>query len=397
MQVAKPVAGWDMARLIVDLVVSFVMPQGPAIKTIPLELIEKLPKTDLHVHLDGSLRLATILELGERHKIDLPARDEEGLRAAMHLGQNCGTLVEYLKAFDVTLRVMQTEESLRRIAYELAEDAARENVRYMEVRYAPMLHTRRGLKLTTVVESVLEGLREAQDKLGIESNVIICGIRNVSPESSLEMAELAVAYKGRGVVGFDLAGAEYDHPAKHHKQSFQLVRDNNINVTIHAGEAYGPESIFQAITKCYANRIGHGTWLFAHDMIQNPAIPDPKKYVHHLAEYVASQRITMEVCLTSNAQTLPRMRNLAHHPLRQMLDHELSVSICTDNRLMSNTSVTHELRLAIDKIKMTPRELRNVVIAGFKGSFFPGTYSEKRDFVRQVIDRYETLSATLPK
>jgi adenosine deaminase len=216
------------------------MPHSPPTRPIPLELIEKLPKTDLHVHLDGSLRLSTILELAERHKIELPARDPEGLRAAMHLGSECGSLVEYLKAFDVTLRVMQTEESLRRIAYELAEDASRETVRYMEVRYAPMLHTRRGLRLTTVVESVLAGLREAQDRHGIESNVIICGIRNVSPEHSLEMAELAVAYKGRGVVGFDLAGAEYDHPAKHHKAAFQLVRDNNINVTIHAGEAYGP-------------------------------------------------------------------------------------------------------------------------------------------------------------
>jgi adenosine deaminase len=188
-------------------------------KTISLEVIEKLPKTDLHVHLDGSLRLKTILELADKQRVDLPARDEDGLRKAMNLGQNCGSLVEYLKAFDVTLRVMQTEDALERIAYELAEDAARENVRYMEVRYSPMLHTRRGLKLTNVVEAVLAGLRAAQTDLRVESNVIICGIRNVSPESSLEMAELAVAYKNRGVVGFDLAGAEYDHPAKHHRNA----------------------------------------------------------------------------------------------------------------------------------------------------------------------------------
>src|SRR5579885_1424868 len=155
------------------------MPQRTPPTALPLDLIQRLPKTDLHVHLDGSLRLATILDLAQKQRIELPANDEDGLRKAMNLGQNCGSLVEYLKAFDVTLRVMQTEESLRRIAYELGEDAARENVRYMEVRYAPMLHTRRGLKLTTVVESVLEGLRAAQDKYGIESNVIICGIRNV--------------------------------------------------------------------------------------------------------------------------------------------------------------------------------------------------------------------------
>src|SRR6185369_9709777 len=174
------------------------------------------------------------------------------------LGENVGSLVEYLKAFEVTLAVMQTEESLYRVAYELAEDAARENVRYMEVRYAPMLHTRLGLRLTSVVEAVLAGLREAHEDWGIESNIIICGIRNISPESSLEMAELAVAYKGRGVVGFDLAGGEDGHPAKHHRAAFQLVRDNNINCTIHAGEAFGPESIAQALHVCGAHRIGHG-------------------------------------------------------------------------------------------------------------------------------------------
>jgi adenosine deaminase len=156
----------------------------------------------------------------------------------MNLGQNCGSLIEYLKAFDVTLQVMQHEESLFRAAYELAEDAARENVRYMEVRYSPMLHTRLGLKLTSVVEAVLAGLRAAHDALGIESAVILCGIRNIPPESSLEMAQLAVAYKGRGVTGFDLAGAEYDHPAKHHREAFQLIRNNIINCTILAGEAY---------------------------------------------------------------------------------------------------------------------------------------------------------------
>src|ERR1041385_3494571 len=149
------------------------MPHAPT--PIELATIEKLPKTDLHVHLDGSLRLSTILELADKQRVELPARDEDGLRRAMSLGQNCGSLVEYLKAFDVTLRVLQTADSLTRAAYELAQDAARENVRYMEVRYSPMLNTRRGLKLTTVVEAVLEGLRAAQDEFHIESNVIICG------------------------------------------------------------------------------------------------------------------------------------------------------------------------------------------------------------------------------
>ena len=259
-------------------------------KNLPLSFFERLPKTDLHVHLDGSLRLPTILDIAKRDKIELPAKDEAGLRKAMNLGENCGSLTEYLKAFDVTLKVMQTEETLYRVAFELAEDAALENVRYMEVRYAPMLHGQLGLKMTQVVEAVLSGLRAAQAKHGIESNLILCGIRNISPETSLEMAELCVAYKNRGVVAFDLAGAEYDHPAKHHKAAFQLVRDNNINVTIHAGEAYGPESIEQALHVCGAHRIGHGCRLRENG---------------DLLHYVNDHRIPLECCPSSNANSRP--------------------------------------------------------------------------------------------
>ncbi|MFO0676928.1 MAG: adenosine deaminase [Polyangiaceae bacterium] len=337
-------------------------------KPIPLELIQALPKTDLHVHLDGSLRLKTILELADRHRVELPARDEDGLRKAMNLGENCGSLVEYLKAFDVTLKVMQTEEALTRIAYELAEDAASENVRYMEVRYAPMLHTRRGLKLTSVVEAVLAGLRAAQEKFGIESNVILCGIRNVSPESSLEMAELAVAYKNRGVVGFDLAGAEYDHPAKHHRASFQLVRDNNINVTIHAGEAYGPESIAQAIHVCGAHRIGHGCRLRENG---------------DLLHYVNDHRIALECCPSSNVQT-GAIRDLASHPLKLYFNLGLRVTVNTDNRLVTDTTVSKELWLAHNELGLTLRDLKQIILNGFKSAFLP--FHVKQAYLRKVSD-----------
>ncbi len=345
-----------------------VMHQTQQAATVSLEDIEKLPKTDLHVHLDGSLRLATILELAERQRVELPARDADGLRTFMNLGQNCGTLVEYLKAFDVTLRVMQTEESLRRIAFELAEDAARENVRYMEVRYAPMLHTRRGLKLTTVVESVLEGLRHAQESHGIESNVIICGIRNVSAATSLEMAELAVAYKGRGVVGFDLAGAEYDHPAKHHKAAFQLVRDNNINVTIHAGEAYGPESIAQAIHVCGAHRIGHGCRLRENG---------------DLLHYVNDHRIPLECCPSSNVQT-GAIRELASHPLKLYKDLGLRVTVNTDNRLITDTTVSRELWLCHTQMGLTLGDIKQIILSGFKSAFLP--FHVKQQYLRKVSD-----------
>jgi adenosine deaminase len=349
-------------------VVSSHMAPPNSVRPLSLELIEKLPKTDLHVHLDGSLRLSTIIELADRQKIELPARDPEGLRAAMRLGENCGSLVEYLKAFDVTLRVMQDAESLRRIAFELAEDAAQENVRYMEVRYAPMLHTRRGLRLTTVVESVLEGLRLAQEKHKIESNVILCGIRNVSPETSLEMAELCVAYKGRGVVGFDLAGAEYDHPAKHHKAAFQLVRDNNINVTIHAGEAYGPESVAQAIHVCGAHRIGHGCRLRENG---------------DLLHYVNDHRIPLECCPSSNVQT-GAIRDLASHPLKLYKNLGLRVTVNTDNRLVTDTTVSRELWLCHTQMGLGLDDIKQLILSGFKSAFLP--FHVKQQYLRKVSE-----------
>ncbi|WP_438017310.1 adenosine deaminase [Sorangium sp. So ce315] len=342
---------------------------------LPLEFFRQLPKTDLHVHLDGSLRLETIIDLARSHRVELPTYEPSELRRVMNLGQNCGSLVEYLKAFDITLRVLQTEEALYRVAYELAEDAARENVRYMEVRYSPMLHTRLGLRLTSVVEAVLSGLRAAHDALGIESNVIVCGIRNISPESSLEMAELAVAYKSRGVVGFDLAGAEYDHPAKHHKAAFQLVRQNNINCTIHAGEAYGPESIAQALHVCGAHRIGHGCRL---------------REDGDLLHYINDHRIPLECCPSSNVQT-GAVRDLASHPLKLYQSLGLRVTVNTDNRLVTDTTVSHELWHCHTKMGFGLKEIKSTIVAGFKSAFLP--FHIKQAYLRRVTEELERFSA----
>ncbi len=341
----------------------------------PLSFFEQLPKTDLHVHLDGSLRLSTILELADQYGVKLPASTPESLAKAMHCGENTGSLVEYLKAFDITLRVMQTEEALYRIAYELAEDAAKENVRYMEVRYSPMLHTGQGLALTAVVEAVLDGLREAQKAYGITSNIIICGIRNISAQSSLEMAELAVAYKNRGVVAFDLAGAEYDHPAKHHLDSFKLVRDNNINVTIHAGEAYGPGSIHQAIHVCGAHRIGHGCRL---------------REDGDLLHYVNDHRITLECCPSSNVQT-GAVRDLRSHPMKLYYDLGLRVTVNTDNRLITDTTVSKELFLAHTEMGLEVDAIKRIIINGFKGAFLP--FHEKQAILRRVTRELERFGA----
>jgi adenosine deaminase len=342
--------------------------------TLPLEFFRQLPKADLHVHLDGSLRLETIIDLARIHGVELPSTDPAELGRAMNLGQNCGSLVEYLKAFDVTLRVMQHEDALFRVAYELAEDAARENVRYMEVRYAPMLHTRRGLKLTSVVEAVLAGLRAAHDAFGTESNVIVCGIRNISPESSLEMAELAVAYKGRGVVGFDLAGAEYDNPAKHHRKAFQLVRDNNINTTIHAGEAYGPESIAQALHVCGAHRIGHGVRLRENG---------------DLLHYINDHRIPLECCPSSNVQT-GAVRDLASHPLKLYFDLGLRVTVNTDNRLVTDTTVSHELWHCHTQMGLGLNDIKTIIVGGFKSAFLP--FHVKQAYLRKVTEELTRFS-----
>ena len=343
--------------------------------TLPLEVFQRLPKTDLHVHLDGSLRLSTMLELAQEQGVKLPADDEAGLRAAMHCGENTGSLARDLEACDITLSGMQTERSLYRSAYELAEDAAAENVRYMEVRYSPMLHVRKGLRLVAVVEAVLSGLRQAYEDHGIESNVIICGIRNISTESSLEMARLAVAYKNRGVVAFDLAGAEYDHPAKHHKEAFQLIRNNNINCTIHAGEAFGPESIAQALHVCGAHRIGHGCRL---------------REDGDLLHYINDHRIPLEVCPSSNVQT-GAVESFATHPLRLYHDLGLRVTINTDNRLITDTTVSRELWLCHTKLGLEASDIARLILNGFKSAFLP--FHIRHSYLRRIGDELDRCVA----
>ncbi len=337
------------------------------------ELLERLPKTDLHVHLDGSVRPATLVELAKEYGKELPTYDPEELREYMHV-KDARDLVDYLARFDVTLSVMQTAESLERIAYELAEDAAKENVVYMEVRYSPILNTREGLPLTEAVDAPLRGLARAREDFGIRTALIICGIRNMSPETSLELAELTVAYKNRGVVAFDLAGAEYNNPAKKHKEAFYTVANANMAVTIHAGEAYGPESIHQALHYCKANRIGHGTRLFE----------DPD-----LLQYVNDFRIPLEINLTSNVQTRA-VASFEEHPLRLYYDEGLVVTLNTDNRLMSATTVTEEYWRAHEYLDFTWDELCDIAVMGFESAFMH--HHEKVEMLEEVLEEIERIS-----
>lgn len=340
-------------------------PSGGAID-LTRDFLHSLPKTDLHVHLDGSMRLDTILELADERGVKLPANDRDGLAKAIHMGEVCESLTDYLTAFEVTLAVLQDEAALYRAAYELAEDAASENVRYMEVRYAPILHTGKGLPLTHILEAVLEGLHDARQDFGVDTNVIVCGIRHIEPMQSLRLAELAVAYKNKGVVGFDLAGAEYKYPAKDHREAFYLIRNNNVNCTIHAGEAYGPESIHQAIHVCGAHRIGHGVRL---------------REDGDLLNYVNDQRIPIEVCLRSNVQTRA-VPDYASHPLRLYFDLGIRVTINTDNRLVTDTTLTDEYVRAVEVADFNGQEIRQLIINGFKSAFLP--FHERQAMLRKV-------------
>jgi adenosine deaminase len=341
---------------------------------IPVELLHKLPKTDLHCHLDGSLRLDTVLELAKKQHVKLPTFDRGELYNLLYAGEHVSSLDDYLRAFDITLSVMQVEEGLERAAYELACDAWAENVRYIEVRYSPLLHTQQGLRPAQVVEAVLRGLRTAKREFGIRYGVILCAIRSLSAESSLRIAELCVAFKNRGVVGFDLAGSEINNPAKAHRQAFQLVVDNNINCTAHAGESFGPDSVHQALHKCGAHRIGHGTRLVESGDLLN---------------YVNDHRIPIEVCPSSNVQTRAAS-SWDTHPVDFFVDYGLRVTINTDNRLMSDTTVTKELHLCHKHYGWGLQTIKEIIISGFKSAFMP--YREKADLVAEVsreLSRYE--------
>jgi adenosine deaminase len=335
-------------------------------------IVERLPKAEIHCHLDGSLRPGTVLELARAQGVKLPTRDLPRLTRLLQAGARTRSLGDYLKIFDVTLSVLQEKEALYRVAYELAEDAARENVRHLEVRYSPILHRKRRLSLEEIVDPVIAGLAEAGLRHGVTAGVIICGIRSLHPRYSVALAELAVAYKNRGVLAFDLAGQEKDYPAKAHRRAFQLILKNNINSTVHAGEAFGPASIGQALHYCGAHRIGHGTRLRE----------DPD-----LMQYVNDHRIPLEVCLSSNVQTRT-VRSIREHPFDFYFKRGLRVTLNTDSRLVSGTTLSKEILLAVKTYRLSPYELKRIIINGFKSSFLP--YAQKARMLREInleIDR----------
>eukprot|EP00301_Raphidiophrys_heterophryoidea_P027111 c9495_g1_i1.p1 GENE.c9495_g1_i1~~c9495_g1_i1.p1 ORF type:complete len:498 (+),score=129.23 c9495_g1_i1:176-1669(+) len=431
------------------------------------DFIRKIPKANLHCHLDGSVRVQTVIDLAKQQGVQLPAYSEVELNKIL-FKDDYNSLEEYLECFGYTTAIMRTPEALERIAYEFALDEYGCGVRYFEVRYAPQLFAVPGkLSLQQVMELVDVGLRRAtkehnnreevvngsEPKYGY--SIIVCAMRffnrNFSPyyESFWDihsheppariyglasMALVTAAYelkhsKNIPIVALDIAGAEKGFPANQHIEAFAFAQKKFLHKTVHAGEGFGPESIFQAITDLHAERIGHGLSLFdSSEVTVKETQAEKEVYVRELADFVAHSRVCVEICLTSNLQTVPNLRgdtngvatngntgngkgndknntaltkqqqqHLSHsrlkqrHPFRKMLNHKISLSLCTDNNTVSKTNMIKEVRLAVDTFDMTAKELKDVIVTGFKRSFMNCPYEVKRRYNRSVIEYYEKL------
>jgi adenosine deaminase len=341
------------------------------------ELLQSVPKVLLHEHLDGVLRPQSVIELArDTGYANLPTADPRALAQWFHRGANQGSLAKYLEGFAHTIAVMQTEEALERVAYEQAEDLSKDGVVYFETRFAPVFHTRNGLTHQQVVSAVLRGLERGRRNFGVSSGLIICAMRNM--DVSLEMAELAVDFRARGVVGFDLAGEEGGFPPKKHVDAFHYIQRENFNITIHAGEGYGKESIWQAIQYCGAHRIGHGTRL-----IDDIAVMDGKAVkLGDLAQYVLDKRIPLEICLLSNVHT-GATPSLAEHPFKILYQEKFRVTLNTDNRLMSSTTMTQEFEAAAETFGLSMDDFEKITINAMKSAFLP--YKERIAFIYSII------------
>jgi adenosine deaminase len=327
--------------------------------------LRRMPKAELHCHLDGSLRPETMLDLAREHGITLPRDDASALRRYM-CADNVTDLGDYLHRFDTTISILQTASALERVAYELVEDASRDGLRYIEVRNAPHLNIRAGLTVDEVIEATLRGLRRGESDFGTIARFITCSLRHWDPARSLEAAQAAVRHMSAGVVGFDLAGAEAEFSAADHADAFAYARRHFLRVTCHAGEAAGPASIENALFDCNVARLGHGV----------RAGEDPA-----LLDYIRDRGITLEMCPTSNEQT-HAVPSYGQHPLKRYLDSGVRVTINTDSRLISGVTLTDEYVRAVNELGMTIADLCHCILNACEGSFLP--FAERRQLITSV-------------
>ena len=397
------------------------------------KFIQEMPKTDLHLHLDGSLRIPSLIDMAKAGNIKMPSYTEEGLKETVFKSQYAN-LGEYLHGFQYTCSALRDLENIERASYELAWDNINENVYYIEVRFAPqlMMDIERGLTFEAVMIAANKGFEKAKKEFNNSTDVksgvrpefhygiISCAMRKFGPKGyspyytnfykameyskemdviragAMQMVRAAVKVRdelGIPIVSIDLAGQEDGYPPGKFKDIYAYAHQHFMHKTVHAGEAYGAESIFQAITECYADRIGHGYYLFNEEKIMDETVKDKKKYLESLISFVADKRTTIEVCLTSNLQTNPSIKDIKDHNFKHMLANRMSLTICTDNRLVSDTTVTKEFQLAVDNFTIAPKHLKDLVAYGFKKSFFFGNYIDKRNWAKSMMKHFDQVAA----
>lgn len=335
--------------------------------------INQAPKAELHTHIDGGLRVHTIIELAKKNKITLPSYEYDTLLKVLTIDENCPSLIEYFKPFEYTLSVLQTEEALERSMFEFLEDSSKDNIRYTEARFSPALHLRDGLSLQKVMNAILRGKKQAENNFNIKSNIIVCGLRQNDVQVNMELAQLAVDYKNKGVVAFDLAGEEKGRPAKNHIKAFEIAIKNNLCRTVHAGEADGAHSIADSIHYLGAQRIGHGTHLFE----------DPD-----LLHFVRDRQIGLEICLTSNMQT-KSVINLSEHPIKDYYKQNIAITINTDSTLISGTDLSREYDLAAQLFHFDKNDIIKIMLNSFEQAFLP--YDEKQELLANIQQVYKNL------
>ncbi len=336
------------------------------------EVIARLPKAELHVHLDGSLRPGTMIDLARGLGVSLPTTDPETLRRSMRV-DDARNLEDYLAKFELTIQLLQTPEAIERVAYEMVEDAASDNLRYLEVRYCPHLSRREGLTLDEVIAAELRGLHRGTEDFGVRTGVINCSLRHYDPSVSVEIAERSIAWRGKGVVGFDLAGGEAGRLPSVHAEAFDIAARGLLHITVHAGEAAGVESVREAIHRCHADRLGHATRL---------------REDADLQDYVRDRRMLLETNITSNVQTRA-VPTASEHPVRQYFDAGLKVTLCTDNWLMSGVTLTDEYWMAHQVLGFTRQDIDQMILNAFEGAFLP--WPERAELLQRARDELEEI------
>ena|SRR3989339_163708 len=380
-------------------------------------LLKTLPKADLHVHLDGSLRLKTLIELAQSSRVKLPSYTESGLLDLV-FKPTFHSLDDYLTCFKYPVQLFKNKENIERCSYELACDNLAEGVYYLEVRFAPELHISQNCSLEDAIASAARGLEKAAHEHNQSPEVcagqrppfiygiIVCAMRHFAPNgdnslahlhnAALDLTKRAIACRdnqGLPIVGLDVVGREVGWNAQIFKGAYDCAHQNLLQTTTHAGEALGAKSIFDAVAYLCPDRIGHALHLFNTNQTDCPDCIQSKKFTEQLADFIGKIELPIEVCISSNFQTNPTLKSLEDHVVTTLLKRDMPFVLCTDNRLVSHTTVTHEYEILLNHHPLEPAALKKIIISGFHYGFYAGTLAEKQAFIRQIDAFYDSVIA----